>query len=53
MEEQGGGHLLFVGSISTEIKTAGESVYCATKAGIQAFAESCARRLRKGISSSA
>ncbi|RYD48046.1 MAG: SDR family oxidoreductase, partial [Sphingomonadales bacterium] len=33
MEQQGGGHLLFVGSISTEIKAEGESVYAATKAG--------------------
>ena len=46
MEKAGGGHLLFVGSISTEIKAAGESVYSATKAGIQAFAET----LRKEIS---
>ncbi|MDX3901252.1 MAG: SDR family oxidoreductase [Sphingobium sp.] len=45
MEAQGGGHLLFVGSISTEIKAQGESVYSATKAGIQAFAET----LRKEI----
>ena len=45
MEAQGGGHLVFVGSISTEIKAAGESVYSATKAGIQAFAET----LRKEI----
>ena len=45
MQGQGGGHLLFVGSISTEIKAAGESVYSATKAGIQAFAET----LRKEI----
>ncbi|SFR85181.1 SDR family oxidoreductase [Sphingomonas jatrophae] len=44
MEGQGG-HLLFVGSISTEIKAAGESVYAATKAGIQAFAET----LRKEV----
>jgi NAD(P)-dependent dehydrogenase (short-subunit alcohol dehydrogenase family) len=45
MERDGGGHLLFVGSISTEIKAEGESVYSATKAGIQAFAET----LRKEI----
>lgn len=45
MEEQGGGHLLFVGSISAEIKAVGESVYSATKAGLQAFAET----LRKEI----
>lgn len=48
MEAAGGGHLLFVGSISTEIKAAGESVYSATKAGVQAFAET----LRKEISAS-
>jgi 3-hydroxy acid dehydrogenase/malonic semialdehyde reductase len=45
MDAQGSGHLLFVGSISTEIKAEGESVYSATKAGIQAFAET----LRKEI----
>ncbi|WP_076072356.1 SDR family oxidoreductase [Sphingomonas montana] len=45
MDAQSGGHLLFVGSISTEIEAAGESVYAATKAGIQAFAET----LRKEV----
>lgn len=45
MIAQGGGHLLFVGSISVDIKAVGESVYSATKAGIQAFAET----LRKEI----
>lgn len=45
MAAQGGGHLLFVGSISTEIKAEGESVYSATKAGVQAFAET----LRKEV----
>ncbi|MFL0414762.1 SDR family oxidoreductase [uncultured Sphingomonas sp.] len=45
MEPHGGGHLLFVGSISTEIKAEGESVYSATKAGVQAFAET----LRKEV----
>lgn len=45
MQPQGHGHLLFVGSISTEIKAEGESVYSATKAGVQAFAET----LRKEI----
>jgi NADP-dependent 3-hydroxy acid dehydrogenase YdfG len=45
MEKTGGGHLLFVGSISTDIKAEGESVYAATKAGIQAFAET----LRKEV----
>lgn len=45
MARQGSGHLLFVTSISVEIKAAGESVYSATKAGIQAFAET----LRKEV----
>jgi 3-hydroxy acid dehydrogenase/malonic semialdehyde reductase len=45
MEPQGSGHLLFVGSISTDIKAEGESVYSATKAGVQAFAET----LRKEV----
>lgn len=40
-----GGHLLFVGSISAHIKAPGESVYAATKAGIQAFTET----LRKEV----
>jgi 3-hydroxy acid dehydrogenase/malonic semialdehyde reductase len=39
MDAVGGGHLLFVGSISSTIKAPGESVYAATKAGIDAFAE--------------
>ena len=45
MEKSGGGQLLFVSSISSTIKAAGESVYAATKAGIDAFAET----LRKEI----
>jgi NAD(P)-dependent dehydrogenase (short-subunit alcohol dehydrogenase family) len=47
MQAQGGGHLLFVGSISTEIKAVGESVYAATKAGIQAFAETLRKEIAK------
>jgi 3-hydroxy acid dehydrogenase/malonic semialdehyde reductase len=46
MEQSGGGHLLFVGSISSTIKAAGESVYTSTKAGLDAFAET----LRKEVS---
>jgi NADP-dependent 3-hydroxy acid dehydrogenase YdfG len=46
LDTSGGGHLLFVGSISSIIKAPGESVYVATKAGIDAFAET----LRKEIS---
>jgi NADP-dependent 3-hydroxy acid dehydrogenase YdfG len=44
MEERGG-HLLIVSSISPIIKAVGESVYSATKAGIEAFAET----LRKEV----
>lgn len=36
---------MFVGSISSEIKTEGESIYAATKAGLQTFAET----LRKEV----
>lgn len=41
----GGGHLVFVSSISPIIKAPGESVYSATKAGVEAFAET----LRKEV----
>lgn len=54
MERSGGGQLLFVGSISAEIKAPGESVYAATKAGVQAFAETlrkevAPRNIRVGV----
>ena len=42
---ENGGHLLFASSISPEIKAPGESVYAATKAGVNAFAET----LRKEV----
>lgn len=45
MQKQGGGHLVFVGSISAENKSAGQSVYATTKTGLQAFAET----LRKEV----
>ena len=45
MEQAGGGQLLFVGSISPRIMAPGESVYAATKGGIQHFAET----LRKEV----
>ena len=46
MSKSGGGQIVFVSSISSTIKAPGESVYVATKAGIDAFAET----LRKEIS---
>lgn len=45
MQAQGGGHLLFVGSVSTEFKAVGESLYAATKAGLQTYAQT----LRKEV----
>lgn len=45
-----GGQLLFVSSIATIIKKPGESVYAASKAGVQAFAETLRREVQdKGI----
>jgi 3-hydroxy acid dehydrogenase/malonic semialdehyde reductase len=46
-DRAGGGHIVVVGSISADIKAPGESVYAATKGGIQAFAET----LRKEVAS--
>lgn len=43
--EDHGGELVFVGSVSSEIKAVGESVYAATKAGLQAFAETLRKEL--------
>jgi NAD(P)-dependent dehydrogenase (short-subunit alcohol dehydrogenase family) len=45
MIAQGQGHLVFISSISPEIKAPGESVYSASKAGIEAFAQT----LRKEV----
>lgn len=45
MTRQGAGHLVFVSSVSTVIKARGESVYSASKAGVEAFAET----LRKEV----
>lgn len=41
----GGGHIVFVGSISAEAQTAGTSVYAATKAGVETYAKT----LRKEV----
>lgn len=43
--EGAGGQLLFVGSVSSEIETVGESVYAATTAGLLAFAETLRKEL--------
>jgi 3-hydroxy acid dehydrogenase/malonic semialdehyde reductase len=45
MKTGDGGHLIFVSSISAELKSPGTSVYATTKAGVDAFAET----LRKEV----
>jgi NADP-dependent 3-hydroxy acid dehydrogenase YdfG len=45
MRAQGEGHIVLVGSMSADVREVGSSVYVATKAGIQGFAES----LRKEV----
>ncbi len=45
MRANGGGHILFVGSISADRKSKGTSVYAATKAGIAAYAETLRKEL--------
>lgn len=45
MKASGGGHIVFIGSISAKEKSANSSVYAATKAGVAAFAET----LRKEV----
>ncbi|WP_436488989.1 SDR family oxidoreductase [Chitinophaga sp. ARDCPP14] len=48
MKEKGGGQIVFIGSLSADVRSANSSVYTATKAGIQAFSEA----LRKEVQSS-
>ncbi len=45
LRASGGGHILFVGSISADRKLPGNSTYAATKAGVAAYAET----LRKEV----
>jgi 3-hydroxy acid dehydrogenase/malonic semialdehyde reductase len=45
MKAGDGGHLVFISSISAELKSPGTSVYATTKAGVDAFAET----LRKEV----
>lgn len=39
METAGGGHIVFIGSITAELKAAGTSTYAAAKAGVRTYAE--------------
>ena len=45
MEEQGGGQIVLVGSISADNRGKGSSVYVAAKAGLQGFAQSFRREM--------
>jgi 3-hydroxy acid dehydrogenase / malonic semialdehyde reductase len=45
MQGEGGGHIVFISSISSEFKRPGDSVYAATKAGVDTFAETLRKEL--------
>jgi len=45
--QSAGGHIVFVGSVSAEQKSPGVSTYAATKAGIQAYAETLRKEVAK------
>lgn len=47
MKTQGQGHIVFVGSVAAEQKSAGHSTYAATKAGIQVYAETLRKEVAK------
>ena len=50
MSEAGSGHIVFIGSMSAEVREKGSSVYVAAKAGIEGFAASLRKELsEKGI----
>jgi NADP-dependent 3-hydroxy acid dehydrogenase YdfG len=46
MEAAGGGHIVFVGSISADKKSPDTSVYAATKAGIAVYAETLRKEVK-------
>jgi uncharacterized protein len=46
MAERGGGHIVFVSSLSGKAGTAGSSIYAATKFGLRGFAQSLREDLR-------
>ncbi len=50
MQSQGRGHIVLIGSMSADVREEGSSVYVATKAAIQGFAESLRKEVNpKGI----
>jgi NAD(P)-dependent dehydrogenase (short-subunit alcohol dehydrogenase family) len=50
MVKNGRGHIVFIGSMSADVREQGSSVYVATKSGVQGFAESLRKEVNeKGI----
>jgi len=50
MEKPKSGHIIYIGSMSADVREQGSSVYVATKAGIQGFSESLRKEVNeKGI----
>jgi NADP-dependent 3-hydroxy acid dehydrogenase YdfG len=50
MTQQGRGHVILIGSMSADVRETGSSIYVATKAGIQGFAEAVRKEVNeKGI----
>jgi NADP-dependent 3-hydroxy acid dehydrogenase YdfG len=47
MKQQGGGHIINIGSMSADVREADSSVYVATKAGIQGFSEALRKELNR------
>ena len=47
MQRRGGGHIVNIGSMSADVRSAGEGVYAATKAAIQGWSESMRKRVNE------
>lgn len=47
MQQQGGGHIVNIGSLSAQVREATGSVYVATKAGIRAYSEALRKDVNK------
>ena len=47
MKQQGGGHIINIGSMSADVREVDSSVYVATKAGIQGFSEALRKELNR------
>ena len=50
MEKKGGGHIVFIGSLSAKARNAESNVYVATKSGVEGFTDALAKEVsEKGI----